>query len=109
MSEAHGHRFSDAEWPFADPINVAALTTVRVLEDELPVLLVAHDSDDGMWQVLCGTTNDPKHGRIVCLGCLFERDPSIGELADLPLGWSARREGPGRPWHREPWADDEED
>lgn len=55
-----------------------------------------------MWQILCGTTNDPKDGRIVCLGCIFESDPSMRELADLPLGWRAARDGPGKPWYREP-------
>ena len=83
------------------------MTTVNVLDGSLPIMLVAHDSDDGMWQVLCGTTNDPDDGCIACLGCLFERDRSIGALADLPLGWYAWREGPGKPWHRKPRSDED--
>ena len=35
-------------------------------------------------------------------GCIFESDPSMRELADLPLGWRAARDGPGKPWYREP-------
>jgi hypothetical protein len=89
------------DWPFEDPVNVTAITTIKVLEEDHPILLVTHDEEDGMWQVLCGTTNDPEDGRIVCLGCLYDRDPTIGELADLPLGWRAWREAIGAPWHCE--------
>ncbi len=65
-----------------------------------PICVATHDAD-GTWQVLCGTTNDSGDGRLACLGCLFERDPSIGVLADLPRGWRAWRESVDDPWHRE--------
>jgi hypothetical protein len=97
-----------AGWPFAEPPNVAALTTRQVLDDGRPVLLVTHDADDGMWQVLCGTTDNPADGRVAHLQHLYERDPSIGELADLPPGWKAWREAPGKPWRRAPSEDDGE-
>lgn len=70
------------------------------MEDGYPVLLVTHD-EDGDWQVLCGTTNEPADGRVVCLGCLFQLDRSIGQLADLPRGWHAWRDFATSPWHRE--------
>ena len=89
-------------WPFADPPNVATITTRQVLQAALPILLVAHDADDGCWQVLCGTTDDPDDGRVVGLDCLYKRDGSIGMLADLPLGWRAWRTSPTSPWIREP-------
>jgi hypothetical protein len=100
MTAIHAHKFAAADWPFAEEQNVAAMTTVHVLDGSLPILVVAHDAEDGMWQILCGTTNDPEDGCVVCLGCVFDRDPSIGELADLALGWYAWREAPGQPWHR---------
>jgi len=53
------------EWPFADPPNVATFTTCKVLNEDHPRLLVTHDEDDGAWQFLCGTTNEPRDGRIV--------------------------------------------
>jgi hypothetical protein len=101
MSEAHSHSFGPDEWPFDDPENVTAITTVHVLERRLPILLVTHDDDDGMWQVLCGTTNDPSDGRIVCLGCMYQLDPTIRDLADLPRGWRAWRDNISSPWQRE--------
>ncbi len=96
----HSHTFAPDQWPFDEPHNVAAITTVHVLKGSLPILRVTHDADDGMWQILCGTTNEPEEGRVVCLGCMFERDRSIGELADLPIGWVAWRSAPGAPWER---------
>jgi hypothetical protein len=89
-------------WAFADPPNVATFTTFKVLEQGHPILLVAHDGEDGAWQFLCGTTNDPADGRVVGLDCIVGLDPAIVELADLPLGWRAWRESPGKPWNREP-------
>ena len=95
----HPHTFASSEWPFSDPPNVAAITTRPVLEDGHPILLVTHD-EDGDWQVLCGTTNNPEDGRIACLGCMFDSDRSIGELADLPPGWRAWRDSANDPWIR---------
>lgn len=34
------------------------------------------------------------------LKSVYELDPSIGELADLPYGWKAHRAGRGQPWER---------
>ncbi len=107
MIEPHEHDFAGAPWPFADDEFSDALTTVQVLDDEAPVLLVSHDAEDGMWQVLCGTSNEPEDGRLTCLGCLFELDPTLAAIVDLPLGWEAYRESVGAPWQREPSPADE--
>jgi hypothetical protein len=101
--EAHSHSFPPDAWPFADPINTAAFTSAQVL-DGLPILRVFHDHD-GDWQFLGGV--DGEEGRIICLGCAYERDGAIASLADLPVGWMAYRESPGEAWHREPYEDRE--
>ncbi len=103
----HEHNFAPGEWPFASPVNAVCFTTKRVMREGYPVLLVTHDAD-GDWQVLCGTTNDSDQAMLVCLGCAFERDRSIREVADLPLGWRAWRDAPGAPWEREPKEDDDD-
>jgi hypothetical protein len=99
--EEHPHSFSPAEWPFADPVNAVAISTRQVFRESYPILRVSDDSD-GDWQVLCGTTTELDDAIIVCLGCAYQRDPTIAELANLPLGWTAWRDGPGREWQREP-------
>jgi hypothetical protein len=89
----------DATWPFHEGKNRATFTTRRVLDDNLPILLVSHD-DDGGWQFLCGTTTRTKDAKIVSLGCMFERDQSLAEVADLPEGWTASRPAIGAAWNR---------
>ncbi len=96
------------DWPFAEPVNRLVFTTTRVLHQHFPILLVTHD-EDGSWQVLCGTTNDPQDGVVVCLGCVLQRDRSIATLADLPPGWVAWREAATEPWQREPHGPEETD
>jgi hypothetical protein len=76
--------------------------TRRVTELGYPVLVVSHDADDGAWQFLCGTTNDPKDGVTESLASMLERDPVLDELADLPRGWIAWREDKESDWVREP-------
>lgn len=88
-------------WPFDDSPNTASITTRQVLEGA-PILLVTHDADDGSWQFLCGTTDDPADARVAGLGQIYRRDATLGELADLPEGWRASRAAAGLPWHRRP-------
>lgn len=97
-----GHQHNFGDWPFADPVNVAAFTTVQVMAGTDPILLVCHDEDDGAWQMLGGATVKHKDVRLVCLGCLYSEDPTVGELSDLPFGWQAERDAPGLPWRRSP-------
>lgn len=89
----------ETDWPFLLPKNRAVITTCRVLDGTHPIMLVSHD-EDGNWQFLCGTTNDTKDGRVVCLGTIVELCPSVVEVADLPLGWQARRESEDSEWTR---------
>lgn len=88
-------------WPFDDPPNLGVITTVPVLEHGYPILLVTHDLDDGGWQFLCGTIDEPSLGRLVCLESILGIDEGMSVLADLPLGWLAWREDMGSPWRRE--------
>ena len=87
-------------WPFEDPENVATLTLRQIVHQGRPILLVSHDSDDGMWQFLTGESADMADAMIVSLREAYRIDPSIAELADLPLGWQAWRLAPCEPWQR---------
>ena len=77
-------------WPFTDVENTACFTQRQIVEHGHPILLVAHDEDDGCWQFLDGSENlKIADGTLVTLGSVVELDPSLGEVADLPLGWVA--------------------
>ena len=84
----------DAPWPFKEPRSTAVFTTRQVLEQGRPIAIVSHDVEDGAWQFLCDTEErGDSDARVVDLGCMIGLDPSVGQLADLPLGWWAWREG----------------
>ncbi|NUP07842.1 MAG: DUF4262 domain-containing protein [Polyangiaceae bacterium] len=97
--EPHEHEHAAADWPFADPVDKQVITTRPVLEEQRPILRVAHE-EDGDWQLLCGTTTATPDARAACFGCLFDKDRTLAELADLPRGWTAKRPAAGAPWTR---------
>jgi hypothetical protein len=91
-----------ADWPFTDPENLAVFTLKRIIRGESLILRVTHDEDDGGWQFLDGGEVAVEEASLVSLRQMTRIDPSILELADLPLGWVAERAGPGVPWQRAP-------
>jgi hypothetical protein len=90
----------DSTWQFADPPNVATFTLRSVMERRHPILLVVHDRDDGGWQFLDGRNVQMSEAMLVGLEEIVNLDPSVLELADLPLGWYARRESARDAWIR---------
>jgi hypothetical protein len=89
-----------ADWPFDQAPNVAAITTVGVIEHGLPILRVTHYDDDDSWAFVCGTTNDTDDGRVISMKTALKMDPSLREIADLPPGYSASRDAIGSKWVR---------
>jgi hypothetical protein len=90
----------DRDWPFDQGPNVAAITVRAVLDGDL-ILRVVHDADDHGWQFLDGRTPVEEDARLISMANVLEIDPSLREIADLPPGWVAWREAPGRPWQRQ--------
>ena len=93
-------RNTDNEWPFECPQNLAVITLDRIMDGRNPILYVTHDEDDGSWQFLDGGELTEENAMIVGLSEVAKHDPTIRQLADLPLGWYAVREAQGKPWHR---------
>jgi hypothetical protein len=54
---------AENDWPFDQKPNVAAMTTVNVVEKNYPIFMVTHYEDDHAWAVLCGTTDNADNGR----------------------------------------------
>jgi predicted adenylyl cyclase CyaB len=90
----------DSGWRFADPQDTVVVTLERILRGDSSLLLVTHDADDGYWQFLDGEHVFEEDGATVYLGEMVQFDPSLLELADLPLGWYAWRDAPECPWQR---------
>lgn len=88
-------------WRFNDSPHTGIFTTKRVMSGEDPVTRVFHDIEDGAWQFHGPQDSDPKDIAYACLHHIVDKDASISELHDLPLGWCAWREDVRSPWRRE--------
>jgi hypothetical protein len=94
------------DWPFDQAENVAALTTVGVIESGLPILVVQHYEDDHSWAFLCGTTNNTKDARVIGMGEAMRKDPTLESIAHLPPGCIAHRDMIGGVWRIEEYRGD---
>jgi len=86
-------------WKFADPPHSEAFLSEKVDRGTEPITFVSHDAVDGAWQFL-GDSMFEGRGVLVCLHHPIDRDPTLTELADLPVGWSAERDAVGERWIR---------
>ena len=88
-------------WPFDQPRDRAVFVTREVFERIEPILHVTHDSDDHGWQFIGSSDGTAENGRVIALREAVELDPSILQLADLPVGWHAVQHSVKDPWKRE--------
>ena len=79
-------------------LGTTCIQTLEVFERREPVLLVSHDADDGMWQLIGVSDADGSTGKIGHLHHAVDEDQSLIDVLDLPAGGSAERDGPGKPW-----------
>lgn len=92
-------------WPFDQPRNAAAITLRRIVLPEpgataRPILYVHHYEADHSWFFGDGGNVRPADAAIVRMGTILRHDPTVAEVADLPPGWTASREAPGKSWVR---------
>ena len=88
------------DWRFEEPENVGVISLKQIVNDGQPILHVTHDTDDGGWQFLGWEDAKEDDVKIVALSTIVRLDPSVQELADLPLGWHAWRRASDQPWQR---------
>jgi hypothetical protein len=93
---------SSNPWPFDQPPNCAVFTLRSIVFENEPILLVVHDEDDHGWQFLDGQPIEMANAALVSLSTIVKHDPSVLELANLPVGWQAVRATKTSPWKRMP-------
>jgi hypothetical protein len=81
-------------------VGTTCIQTGEVFQRREPVLLVGHDAEDGMWQLIGTTGADPATGKIEHLHHAVDDDPTLIDVLDLPPGHSAQRHRPADPWTR---------
>jgi hypothetical protein len=94
------------QWQFDVQPETTIVTSTYVTIDRMPVLYVTHEHDpeEGpIWQFHCGNNDyDPAVLQLVSLKELLALDPSIEQVAQLPVGFCARRPSAQQQWRFEP-------
>lgn len=89
-----GQKKGDAaksEFRFTDAPDTACFVCNHVLDKERPILYVTHDADAD-WQFLCGQDDHTEaSARIISLKQVTERDPTVNDLYEMPVGFGAER------------------
>lgn len=88
----------NAEFKFREADNLGIFTTRQWLEEQKPIVHVAHD-EDGDWQFLTGDQM-PEDIKIVALKELVLRDFTLNQIFDLEYGEEAKRDFVGGEWTR---------
>jgi len=102
------HLTDDLEdWPFAELPETGVYTTKSIIEGNEPIMRVFHDPE-GDWQFHGSGESSVGSGALACFHCIVLRDPTLRELADLPISWAAWRDLVGGPWQREEYRRSEE-
>jgi len=88
---------------------VAAVTSIHIVKEGLPVLIVTHYEDDHSWGFQSGLPVTTADAQVVAMSEMMELDPTVSEVADLPPGWSAVRQAFGGEWKltKDEWPDDD--
>jgi hypothetical protein len=89
-----------SNWRFSDPPHTRVFLSKAVQTSAEPITYVSHELSDGAWQFLGPSMSGDELPVVSCFHHPVDQDPSLKELADLPLGWCATREKPGEPWKR---------
>lgn len=80
-------------------LGTGAILTPQVFDLVEPVLLVAHDADGELWQLI-GTSDAGSDGKISHLHHPVDEDPTLAEVLDLEPGEQAVRETVAGAWTR---------
>jgi hypothetical protein len=85
---------------FSEADDTAVFTTKFVIVDHKDITRVYHEEDDGAWQFFSDDEFEDYREviKVVGLGQIVERDNSLNEVADLPIGYVAHRKFKGDKW-----------
>lgn len=92
--------FKKKQKKFQEADNTAVFTTKYIISDKKPITYVTHEEEDCAWQFFSTDEfeNFEEVAMIVGLGEIIALDPSLLELADMPVGHYAIRETVNDNW-----------
>ncbi len=112
MSSSSREMFQHVPFPFADgrfPHHLGAVVQTSVLDGHEPAREVIH-SDDNSWLIGDGIHDPNLPGASIAthIRHVIDADPTLEEMAGLPIGHIATRVEVNLPWQiaRHEWADE---
>ena len=87
-----------SDWKFDQPTNAEAVTSVHITQQNKPILLVSHYSEDHDWAFLPGGPITMEETQLITMEQIVDIDPTVMEIASLDPGWSAERKAVGEEW-----------
>lgn len=82
---------------FKEDLLTYVFTTHFVIEDHSDITCVTHDHD-GDWQFMSDDEFNESDARVVSLQEILELDPTLLKLAELPIGYEAKRNDKHSHW-----------
>jgi hypothetical protein len=96
---------TSTSWPFDVPPGTIVVTSTFVTERRMPILYVTHEHDERegiIWQFHCGNNDyDPSVLLLVRLDEILALDASLAQVAQVPVGFCARRSTVDDAWRFE--------
>ena len=82
---------------FKEKLSSAVFTSKYVMAQGSPIVFVAHN-EDGSWEFWGKEIIDESEIMVVLLEQIIKTDPTVQEVADLPVQFTAVREAKGASW-----------
>ena len=85
---------------FVEEPNTVVVTTKFVIKENKTITYVSHDLEDNTWQFWSNDSYDDYREivMLVSLKNVIEKDKSLLEISDLPLGFVATRKDKNDKW-----------
>ncbi len=82
---------------FKEKLSTAVFTSKYVMGKDSPIVYVAHN-EDGSWEFWGKEIIDESEIMVVLLEQIIRTDPTVLDVADLPIQFTAVREAKGNSW-----------
>ena len=83
---------------FNESLSTAVLTSKYVMKHASPIVCIAHNND-GVWEFWGKELIDEAEIMVVSLGQIINIDPSVLDVADMPVEFNAIRDSKENAWN----------
>lgn len=82
---------------FKENLNTAVLTSKYVMNENSPIVYIAHH-EDGVWEFWGNEKINEEEILVVSLAQIIKIDQTVLEVSDMEINFNAIREAKDKPW-----------